>query len=62
MHDSNELHRLFESFGCEVDAVQEERIWKYFDTNKKMFADAGGKEGWIEYCEKKFLNKIMKDE
>lgn len=61
-HDSNELRRLFESFGCEVDTEQEERIWKYFDTNTKMFADAGGKEGWIEYCEKKFLDKIMKDE
>jgi hypothetical protein len=61
-HDSNELHRLFESFGSTLDAKHEERIWKYFDTNTKMFADAGGKEGWMEYCEKKFLEKIMKDE
>jgi hypothetical protein len=60
--DSNELQRLFESFGCKIDAEHEERIWKYFDINKKMFADAGGKAGWMEYCEKKFLEKIMKDE
>jgi len=60
--DSNELQRLFESFGCKIDAEHEERIWKYFDINKKMFADAGGKAGWMEYCEKKFLGKIIKDE
>lgn len=61
-HDSNEIKRLFNSFGTDVDAKEEERIWKYFDINKKMFADAGGKEGWINYCEAKFLEKIKKDE
>lgn len=60
-HDSAELKRLFNSFGTDVDAKEEERIWKYFDINKKMFTDAGGKEGWMEFCEKKFLEKIMKE-
>jgi hypothetical protein len=60
-HDSNELAKLFDSFGTTLDAKEEERIWKYFDINKKMFADAGGKAGWIEYCERKFLEKITKE-
>ena len=61
-HDSSELKKLFNSFGTDVDAKEEERIWKYFDINKKMFADVGGKEGWMQYCENKFLEKIMKEE
>lgn len=61
-HDYNELKMLFNSFGADLDTREEERIWKYFDINTKMFADAGGKEGWMEYCEKKFLDKITKDE
>lgn len=61
-HDSTELKRLFNSFGTDVDTKEEERIWKYFDINKKMFTDAGGKEGWVDFCEKKFLEKITKEE